>query len=89
MNDTVKNSPEMVKTIVAAAERAGIPFKVKPAIFGSANDSGLFSKAGLKATTLLVFKIPQQRVALYHQKCDNPNILTIEPMLNVLKLTLE
>jgi hypothetical protein len=89
INSTVKNSPEMVKSVVAAAERAGIPFKVKPATLGTANDSGPFSNAGLKAITLLAFKIPQQMVAFYHQKWDNPDILTIEPLLNVLKLTFE
>ncbi len=89
INGTVKNSPEIVKSIVAAAERAGIPFKVKPATPGTANDSGPFSKAGLKAITLLGFKVPQQMVKFYHQKWDNPDILTIEPLLNVLKLTLD
>jgi hypothetical protein len=89
VNGTVKNSPEMVKSVVAAAERAGVPFKVKPATLGTANDSGPFSKAGFKATTLLAFKIPQQMVAFYHQKWDNPDILTLEPLLNVLTLTLE
>jgi hypothetical protein len=89
VNGTVKNSPEMVKSVVAAAERAGVPFKVKPATLGTANDSGPFSQEGLKATTLLVFKIPQQMVAFYHQKWDRPEILSIEPLLNVLKLTLE
>ncbi|MBN1415449.1 MAG: M28 family peptidase [Bacteroidales bacterium] len=89
VNGTVKNSPEMVKCLVAAAERAGIPFKVKPATLGTANDSGPFSQAGLKATTLLAFKIPQQMVAFYHQKWDRPEILTMEPLLNVLNLTLD
>lgn len=89
VNGTVKNYPEMVKSVVAAAEQAGVPFKVKPATLGTGNDSGPFSKAGLKATTLLAFKIPQQMVAFYHQKWDRPEILTIEPLLNVLKLTLE
>ena len=84
-----KNSTEMVKSGVAAAERAGVPFKVKPATLGTANDSGPFSQAGLKAMTLLGFKIPQQMVAFYHQKWDNPDILTIGPLLNVLKLTYE
>jgi hypothetical protein len=28
-------------------------------------------------------------VAFYHQKWDNPDILTIEPLLNMLKLTYE
>jgi hypothetical protein len=89
VNGTVKNSPEMVKSVVAAAERAGIPFKVKPATLGTGNDSGPFSKEGLKATTLVAFKIPQQMVAFYHQKWDTPEILTREPLLNVLKLTFE
>jgi len=87
VNGTVKNSPEMVKSVVNAAERAGVPFRIKPATLGTANDSGPFSQAGLKAMTILGFKIPQQMVAFYHQKWDNPDILTIEPLLNVLKLT--
>ena len=89
INGTVKNSPEMVKSVVTAAERAGVPFKVKPATLGTANDSGPFSQAGLKAMTLLAFKVPQQMVAFYHQKWDSPEVLTTEPLLNVLKLSFE
>jgi hypothetical protein len=90
VNGTVKNSPEMVKSVVEAAERAGVPFKVKPyPLGGGGSDAGSFSQAGLKATTLLPFKVPQQMVAFYHQKWDGPEILTIEPLLNVLKLTFE
>ncbi|CAG0998912.1 Aminopeptidase YwaD [Anaerolineae bacterium] len=89
VNNTVKNSPEMVKSVVAAAERAGVPYKVKPASFGVGCDSAPFSRAGLKAMTLLPFKVPQQMVAFYHQKRDTPEILTIDPLLNVLKLTFE
>jgi Zn-dependent M28 family amino/carboxypeptidase len=89
VNGTVKNSPEMVKSVVAAAERAGVPYKVKSAFLGVGSDAGSFSQAGLKATTLLPFLMPQQMVAFYHQKLDGPEVLTIEPLLNVLKLTLE
>lgn len=89
INGTVKNSPEMVKSVVAAAERAGVPFKVRPAHLGIATDAGPFSRAGLEAVALLPFKVPQQLVAFYHQKWDTPEVLTIEPLLNVLKLTLE
>ncbi len=87
-NGTVKNSPEMVKNVVVAAQRAGIPYKVQPATLGTSSDAGPFSRAGLKATTLLGFKV-QQMVAFYHQERDTPEVLTIEPLLNVLKLTLE
>ncbi len=89
VNNTVKNSPEMVESVVAAAERAGVPYKVKPASFGVGCDSAPFSRAGLKALTLLPFKVPQQMVAFYHQQRDTPEILTMEPLLNVLKLTFE
>jgi hypothetical protein len=89
LNGIVKNSPQIVKSIVEAAGRAGVPFKVKPATLGTANDSGPFSRAGFKAATILGFKIPQQLVAFYHQKWDNPDILTIEPLLEVLRLTFE
>jgi hypothetical protein len=89
IHGTVKNSPEMVKSVVAAAERAGVPYRVQPAFLGTAGDAGPFSRAGLKATTLNPFKFPQQMVAYYHQKWDTPEVLTIEPLFNVLKLTLE
>jgi len=89
VNGSVRNSPEMVKSAVAAAERAGVPYKVASAHLGVANDSGPFSRAGLKAATLLGFKTPQQMVAFYHQVRDTPEVLTIEPLLNALKLTLE
>lgn len=89
VNGTVKNSPEIVKSVVAAAERAGVPYRVQPAFLGTASDAGPFSRTGLKATTLNPFKFPQQLVAFYHQKWDTPEILTIEPLLNVLKLTFE
>jgi hypothetical protein len=89
VNGTVKNSPEMVKSVVAAAQRAGIPYRLQPAFLGTAGDAGPFSRAGLKATTLNPFKVPQQMVAFYHQRWDIPQVLTIEPLFNVLKLTLE
>jgi len=79
---TVKNSSEMVKSVAAAAKRAGVPYKVKSASLGIANDSGSFSKAGLKATTLLPFKMPQQMVDFYHQKWDVPENLTLVPQLD-------
>jgi hypothetical protein len=86
----VKNSPEMVKSLIAAAKRAGVPYKAKPNPIGAGgSDAGSFSQAGLKAATLLPFKVPQQIVAFYHQKWDRPEILTIEPFVNVLKLAFE
>ncbi len=88
-NGTMRHSPEMVKSVVAAAQRAGVPYKVASASIGTGSDAASFSKAGLQATTLLPFKVPQQMVAFYHQKWDTPEILTIEPLLNVLKLSFE
>ena len=90
VNGTVKHSPEMVQSVVAAAGRAGVPYKVKPGQVGTGgSDAASFSQAGLKATTLMPFKMPQQMVAFYHQKWDRPEVLTMEPLLNVLKLALE
>ena len=90
MNGTVKHSPEMVRSVVAAAGRAGVPYKVKPGQVGTGgSDAAFFSQAGLKATTLMPFKMPQQMVAFYRQKWDRPEILTLEPLSNVLKLALE
>ena len=88
-NGTIKNSPEMVNSAVQAAERAGVSYKVQPATIGTGSDAGPFSRAGLKATTLLPFKVPQQTVAFYHQEWDRPEILTAQPLMNVMKLTLE
>lgn len=88
-NGAVKNSAEMVKSVIAAAERAGVPYKVQPATLGTGTDAGSFSQAGLKATTLVPFKMPQQFVGFYHQRWDGPDKVTIEPLFNVLNLTLE
>ena len=88
-NGTLKNDAEMVKCTVAAADRAGVPYNVRPAVLGVASDAAPFTRSGLMATTLLPFKVPQQLVAFYHQERDTPDVLTMEPLLNVLKLTLE
>jgi len=56
---------------------------------GTGTDAGPFSRAGLKAATLMPIKTPQQIVAFYHQKRDRPEVLTMDPLLNVLKVTLE
>jgi aminopeptidase YwaD len=86
----VKNAPEMVQSLVTAADRAGVPYKVKPyPVGGGASDAGSFSQAGLRAATLLPFQIPQQIVAFLHQTRDRPEVLTEEPLLNVLKLAFE
>jgi hypothetical protein len=89
INGTVRNSPEMVKNVITAAERAGVTFRTRPATLGTANDSGPFSQAGFKAMTLLGFKIPQQMVSFYHQKWDQPGILTTESLSDVQRLALE
>jgi len=90
VNGFIKNSPEMVESVRKAAERAGVPFKVIPFPFGGGGtDSGSFSREGLKAVTLLPFKVPQQMVAFYHQRWDRPEVLSEEPMMNVLKVALE
>jgi hypothetical protein len=61
---------------------------VKPATLGTGSDAGPFSRAGLKDTTLVGFNV-RQMVDFYHQEWDGPEILTTEPLLNVLKLTFE
>ena len=87
-NGTVKNSPEMVKSVVAAARRAAVPYKLRPATLGTGSDAGPFSRADLKATTLIGFTA-KQMAAFYHQDRDTPEVLTIEPLLNVLNITFE
>ncbi len=90
VNRTVWNDPDMVRSVVTAAERAGVPHTVQsPLSVSVGTDAAPFSQAGLKATTLIPMQQPQQTVAFYHQKWDTPEVLTIEPLLNVLKLTLE
>ncbi|TLN15395.1 Zn-dependent exopeptidase M28, partial [bacterium] len=88
-NGTVQNSARMVQALVAAAGRAGVPFRVKAASIGEASDAAPFSRAGLWAATLQPFQTPQQLIGFYHQKWDTPEVLTLPPLLNVLKLTLE
>jgi hypothetical protein len=89
VNGTVKHSSEIVKSVAEAAERAKVPYRVKPASSGVGTDAAPFSRAGIEATALLPFKLPQQLVAFYHQKRDSPEVLTIEPLLNVLKVNFE
>lgn len=90
VNNAVKNSLEIVRSVAAAAARAGIPHVVKPYPPGSGgSDAGPFTQARLKALTLLPFKMPEQMVAFYHQKWDTPDKLTVEPLVNVLKLSVE
>jgi aminopeptidase YwaD len=89
INGTVKHSPEMVRSAAAAAERAGVPHKMTAGFLGAGSDAGPFSQAGLKAITLQPMKMPEQMIAFYHQKADTPDVVTLEPLLNVLKLTLE
>ncbi len=86
----VKNSPEMIDSAIAAGQRAGVPYKVitTPNI-GGGTDAGPFSEAGLKAVNLMPFKVPEQMIAFYHQDRDTPAVLTLEPLLNALKITLE
>jgi len=67
-----------------------VPYTVKNnPTSGGGSDAGPFSQAGLKATTLMPIKMPHQMLAFYHQKWDRPEVLTYEPLINVLKLTLE
>jgi Peptidase family M28 len=89
VNGTVKCSPEVIKSAMAAAQRAGVPHKIGSGGLGSGSDAAPFLWAGLKATTLQAFKTPEQLIAFYHQDRDTPAVLTIEPLMNVLKLTLE
>ncbi len=89
MNGTVKYSPEMVQSLVKAAERAGVPYRMSSGYPGTGSDAWAFCKAGFRAATLLPFKVSQQMTAFYHQKWDRPEVLTIEPLLSVLKLTFE
>lgn len=79
LNGTVKHAHEMVKSVVRAAECAGVPHKVSSASIGVGTDAAPFTQAGLRATTLMPFKVPQQTVAFYHQRWDTPENLTIEP----------
>ncbi len=89
VNGSVQNAPEMVKSVARAAERVGVPYKISSASIGVGTDAAPFSQAGLQATTLMPFQVPQQTVAFYHQRWDTPDKVTIEPLLNVLKLSIE
>ena len=90
VNGTVKNSPEMVKTrgrsggarrgpLQGEARHPGRRDRRRPPSAGPAS----------RPRHCSLSRCPQQMVAFYHQKWDRPEVLTIEPLLNVLKLTLE
>jgi hypothetical protein len=86
----VRNDPAMVQSLVDAAVRAGVPFQAKSnPTGGGGSDAGAFTEAGLKAATVQPMTMPEQMFAFYHQRHDAPDVLTIEPLLNVLKLSLE
>lgn len=89
MNGLWRYQSEAVQSAVSAAERAGVPYQIKPGQIGAGSDAGPFTKAGIKAVTILPFKAPEQYVAFYHQKWDRPEILTVESISNALKLALE
>jgi hypothetical protein len=86
----VRNDPAMVQSLVDAAVRAGVPHQAKGnPTGGGGSDAGAFTEAGLKAATVQPMKMPDQMFAFYHQRHDTPDVVTIEPLLNVLKLSLE
>ena len=89
-NGLVKNSRQVVNALAEAAQRAGVPYRVKPFPFGGAGtDASPFSKAGIKASCILPLKYPQQMIQFYHQPWDNYDILTEEPLINTLKIAVE
>ena len=53
---TVKNSPEMVKSVVAAAERAGVPYQVQPAAIGVGTDCGPLQQGGPQSHDAAAFQ---------------------------------
>lgn len=89
-NGLCKNSPEMVQSLVDAAEQAGVRYRVRSMPFGGAgSDAYPFSKAGVKAACILPIRYPQQMIRFYHQPSDNYDILTLEPFETALKLAVE
>jgi hypothetical protein len=88
-NGFVKRAPEVVTSLVRAAQRARAPHKVKSAAIGVGTDAAPFSRVGLKAGALLLYKTPRHLVAFYHQKRDRPELLGKEALLSVLKLCCE
>jgi hypothetical protein len=89
-NGICKNAPEMVQSLVEAAEQAGVPYRVRPWPFGGAgSDAYPFSDAGIKAACILPVRYPQQVIRFYHQPADNYDILTLEPFEATLKLAVE
>jgi hypothetical protein len=89
LNGTVKYSPEMARSVVADAQRTRVPYKIGSGIIGAGSDAVPYSQAGIKSIKLLPFKSPQQMFAFYYQDHDTPLVLTLSPLLNALKLTLE
>ncbi len=89
-NGLCRNSPEMVQSLVEAAEQAGVRYRVRPLPFGGAgSDAYPFSEAGIKAACVLPIRYPQQLIQFYHQPSDNYDILKLEPFETTLKLAVE
>jgi hypothetical protein len=89
-NGFVRNSLEVVEGLAAAARAAGVPHRVRPFPFGGAGtDACAFSEAGIKASCLLPVVYPRHLIRFYHQPADNWDVLTPEPLVNALKVSLE
>lgn len=89
-NGLCRNSPEMVQTLVDAAERAGVRYRVRSMPFGGAgSDAYPFSEAGIQAACVLPVRYPGQMIQFYHQELDNFDILSLEPFEVTLKLAVE
>ncbi len=83
---SVRCAPEAVQAAVTAAERAGVPHRVKSAFVGVGTDAAPFCRERLRAVSLLPFRVPQQMIAFYHQPADRPEVLDPGALANVFAL---
>ena len=88
-NGAVKVSPEMVQSVAAAAQRAGIPHKVTPPWMGAGGDAAPFAQAGLPGLTVIGMKMPEDMIAFYHQKWDRPEVVCMDGMRHAVALAVE
>jgi len=86
-NGFVQHDRELVSSVADAAIVAGVPFLIKPMLFGGGNtDAMKFSASHIKALSLFGLKLPADMVAFYHQNTDNYDKVNVEALKNALKI---
>jgi Peptidase family M28 len=89
-NGTMKNSPEVVRRLAEAAERARVPGRIAPFPFaGGGTDALPFREKGIKAACLFSMKVPSQMMQFYHQPSDTYDKVNPAALENAVRIAVE